>query len=77
MTRLEHKVRIKKQQRAFKNAHRVMEKIWRLKNHFSEGSVFKNGLKDLEAERRYNKIKQDLELFLQEAMDDGYPELTI
>lgn len=77
MTREEHKVRIKNQQKAYKNAHRTISKIWKMRDKFEDGSVFKNGLENLDAELRYNIIKEDLALFLQEAIDDGYPELTI
>lgn len=77
MTKSEHKSRIKKQRKAFESAHHNMEKIWNMRDKLLNGSVFKQGLENLDAELRYKVIKEDLELFLQEAMDDGYPELTI
>lgn len=77
MTREEHKARIDKQQKSFDIAKKTMDKMFGIRDRFEEGSVFFKGMQNLDSELKFNIIKTDLEVYLQEAIDDGYPELAI
>jgi len=46
-------------------------------NKILNGSGIINKFNDLDNEVRYLNLKNQLEKYLQEAIDDGYPELTI
>jgi len=77
MTREEHELRIKKQKIAYSNAKKTIDRIIGIKDSFEEGSVFYKGMENIDIELRFNIIKTDLEVYLQEAIDAGYPELAI
>ena len=77
MTREEHKDRIVRKRRVYEAAKLTMEKVWGIRDRLEQGSVFSKGMEDLDSELRFNIIKTDLETYLQEAIEAGYPELTI
>ncbi len=72
-----HKERIKNMRTAYKRSLKSLERIENIKDRMDRGSVMGDGMRDLDAQLKHREISEILDTYLQEAIDDGYPELTI